>query len=223
MLVAALVMGFVSSLHCVGMCGPLAMLISGKNRNAILLNRLVYNSGRIVTYGVLGLIAGFFGELVTLKGWQQVLSIAVGVSILAMLLFPSIERLLTPNVGGLIYRMRTGVTSMIARPKLVTAFTTGLLNGLLPCGMVYMALALAAVQNGFLPGFGFMIFFGFGTIPALLVTAYSAQWVRSLSPSWKKVQVGFFIILAVLMIGRGLMSGDHALHLFGSSGVTECN
>lgn len=218
MAVAAFIMGFVGSLHCVGMCGPLAMLIRGRG-NAIV-NRLAYNSGRILTYACMGIVVGFAGEMVALQGWQQVLSIAAGMTILIIVIFPKVERYLSPPTGRLIANLKARLTEFISQPRLSAAFTTGVLNGFLPCGMVYTALVLASAQGSRWDGLLLMIFFGLGTVPALLAVAFSTEAMRRLTPSWRRIQVGLFVVVAALMIGRGFLGG-HGLH-FGHSDVTEC-
>jgi sulfite exporter TauE/SafE len=145
-----------------------------------------------------------------------------GIFILGMLLFTSIERFLTPKVSGNVHVLRQNLSRFIDQPRWITAFSTGLLNGLLPCGMVYMALAMAAAQGDALMGTYFMLAFGAGTIPAMLTVAYAGQFIRKMTPSWRIVQVSFFVVLAVLLIGRGFVSTDHQGHLLGNEEVTQC-
>ena len=222
MLITALIIGFAGSLHCVGMCSPLAMLIGGPDKQKILLNRLLYNSGRVITYSFLGLLMGLIGEVVSFTGLQNVLSIGLGVFIILVLLFPRIEASLSPAVNAFLYRVKSGIGNRIRKSTPSSSFVTGLLNGLLPCGMVYMALALALIQNSLWTSIGFMAFFGLGTFPALLASVYFAHVIKKIIPvSWRRIQVTFFVLLAILMIGRGFQS-DFGTHKVGADGITQC-
>ncbi|MBL7856783.1 MAG: sulfite exporter TauE/SafE family protein [Cyclobacteriaceae bacterium] len=224
MLITALIIGFAGSLHCVGMCSPLAMLISGANKQRILINQLLYNAGRVITYSILGLFMGLIGVVVSFSGLQSMLSIGLGIFIILVVLFPRIEASLSPSLNLFLYRIKSGIGNRIKKSTCSSSVVTGILNGLLPCGMVYMALALAVIQDGLWSSVGFMTMFGLGTFPALLAAVYFASIIRKLIPvSWRRIQVTFFVLLAILMIGRGFQTdfSTHS-HPVTVDGITEC-
>mgnify|MGYP002374950045 FL=1 len=90
-LLAAISLGFLGSFHCISMCGPIALTIPVKRNStfSIISGSLIYNFGRILTYGSMGLLFGILGRGVTLAGWQGVLSIVLGVTILIFLFVPN--------------------------------------------------------------------------------------------------------------------------------------
>src|SRR5690554_2042226 len=166
----AFFMGFFGSLHCVAMCGPLvlALPVSGRSAWWGTLNRLVYQFGRILTYGVLGLALGLLGNTIAVKGWQQVISIGTGSLLVLMGLF----NFFSGHFPGLVKRQQQIMQPVIRqmgywlfRPG--GSLLAGALNGLLPCGMVYMALAAALNADTVWGGGSFMVSFGLGTLPMM--------------------------------------------------------
>jgi sulfite exporter TauE/SafE len=202
---AAFVLGFAGSLHCIGMCGPLAVMISGRNPQAVVLNRLVYNAGRTITYMLLGALIGMVGTFAKVGGVQNIFSIVIGISILVFLLFYKSQPVFISLFNKMIGRLKRSFLEHQKGARMYSAFATGVFNGFLPCGLVYAAIAVAVVQTSVLESAGVMLFFGLGTIPALLLTAYSFQRIKQLLPfSWRKIQQIILVMIAVIMIGRGL-------------------
>ncbi len=202
---AAFILGMAGSFHCVGMCGPLAVLISGKGSQSILINRLVYNLGRTMTYMVLGASIGFVGSFAKVGGIQNFFSIAIGLSILFFVLFYKSQPFFLTFFTKMVGQLKRSFIDHRTGAKISTAFATGVFNGFLPCGLVYAAIAMAVVQESVLDSAGVMMFFGLGTIPALLFAAYSFQKIQQWLPfSWKKIQTTVMVIIAVIMIGRGV-------------------
>lgn len=204
---SALLLGLLGSLHCVGMCGPLAIAIASKG---IAPGRLVYNAGRILTYMLLGLVFGLAGGAARLAGMQQGLSIAAGIFILLWAVLPFLRNrfessrivtALSSSVGKLI-------TPLLRRNALLSQFGVGVLNGLLPCGFVYVALAAALAQPSIPASVGFMGVFGLGTFPAMfLVTFAPALFGRSSRTSLRRLVPVGTALVALLLILRGLSLG----------------
>ncbi len=167
----AFFMGLFGSLHCVAMCGPLMLALPTPYSLGWKWwsNLLVYQVGRIMMYGVLGLLIGTIGNSVGVKGWQQGISIFTGLLLVSMGLFSFMGRNI-PRVVRAQQSFTRPITRWIGywfgRPG--GHFMVGLLNGLLPCGMVYMALAAALNADSVYGGGVFMLLFGLGTLPALL-------------------------------------------------------
>lgn len=198
-------MALAGAMHCVAMCGGLALIVSrpaatlasgvavsGSNgedsdrpervRGSAAWFRprfFVYGFGKALTYGTLGLVVGLIGAVTaSLRGGQQILTIAAGVVLIAVGLHLAgvswLSRLAAP-VGGshLIGWMAGHLRGRGVGP----ALALGLLNGLLPCGLVYGALAAALAQGSVVESTLFMIVFGIGTMPALWVSVRLAAWV----------------------------------------------
>lgn len=167
--------GLLGSLHCVGMCGPIALALptSNNGKSAILKNAALYNLGRTVTYMLLGVLVGVIGEGLSLAGIQQSLSILLGVLILLIVIFSwNFEKWLLqiPLFSQLFFQLKYRLATFLNRPSSNAIFLTGLLNGLLPCGLVYVALAGALATTSVQASAGYMLLFGIGTIPLLFMT-----------------------------------------------------
>lgn len=211
--ISALVVGFLGSVHCVGMCGPLALALPGKypSRLQLIGSRLLYNFGRTITYACLGAIIGLAGKSIAVVSTQQALSIISGVIILLMVAVPSkwLYRLLP---SGLSLKINTFLTeklgTLIRSRSQLSLFGIGLLNGLLPCGFVYIGLATAASVGTVQGASIYMLFFGFGTIPLMLATSLFGKLlpVRVRTVLTRALPV-FAIILAALLILRGMSLG----------------
>ena len=210
MLFTAIILGLVSSFHCIGMCGPIAMMLPVDHQNPMkkAFQISLYHVGRLLAYGTLGLLFGFLGKGLFLAGMQQQLSIIVGLMMIVFILTP--EKLFAKyNFSKPIYKIISQVKSSLGKQfksKTPDAFLTiGLLNGFLPCGMVYAALFGAiAMQNEWL-GVSYMLLYGFGTIPLMTIAVYASQWVSM--PFRQKIQKTIpvlVILMGTLFIFRGL-------------------
>ena len=208
-LYAALVLGLVGGLHCAGMCGPLALALPGRDRSgaAYVLGRLAYNLGRVVTYCGLGLIFGVVGKSFWMAGVQRWASITLGL-LLIFGLFLSRKLALSKPVVLLVQRLKLAMGGLLRRRSLVALGLLGLLNGLLPCGLVYVACAGAAATGGVVSGLEYMAVFGLGTVPVMFVISVSgklmptALWLRLV-----RVVPLSIILLAILLILRGMSLG----------------
>ncbi len=212
-LIAALTLGFLGGFHCLGMCGPIAMAlpIGGFSKTEKVFSILAYNFGRIITYSAFGVLFGLIGASFSLFGYQQKLSVVLGALILIGLFIPQ-QKLNTWAYSNGFFRVLQRVKNKIAmqfqQRGIKSLFTIGLLNGLLPCGMVYMALAGAVATGDVWKSVLFMAIFGLGTLPFMFTISYTSQLlsakiktgIRRLVP----VMVG---IMAVLLILRGLNLG----------------
>jgi sulfite exporter TauE/SafE len=192
----ALSLGLVSGLHCLQMCGPIALVV-GRGRPLVL-----YNGGRILTYMALGAVAGSLGRTLMFLGGTATV-IAGGAMIVAGLLMTGVARsqdLITIRPGGRFSRL-TGSLLRAGRNK----FALGLALGFLPCGLVYAALLKAMHAAGPVAGAVTMLAFGAGTSVALFAVGYGAafcgRWMQRLAP----ISV---MIAGAVLVWRGL-SGPH--------------
>jgi hypothetical protein len=205
----AFVLGLAGSLHCVGMCGPLVLALPVPDRRwpAFLGGRLAYNAGRIVTYCLLGLGFGLLGQVFALAGIQQIVSIALGLVLLAsLLLSPRLVR--GSPLNRVINWLKSRMAGLLRRRSLAALGVLGLLNGLLPCGLVYVACAGAVATGDLFKGAEYMAVFGAGTVPLLLAIGLSGSLIpvriRLRLTKALPVIVG---LLAALLILRGMSLG----------------
>lgn len=203
-------MGLFGSLHCVGMCGPIALAlpVASENKFSAVSKILLYNFGRTVTYVFLGLLVGILGEGVFLAGMQKWLSIGLGISLLIIALFSiNIESRLikNPYIGKAFFSIRILLGKLLKNTSAPAFFRTGLVNGFLPCGLVYMAI-VGAVSMGSLTGSAmYMLLFGIGTIPLMLLVSVAGQLVSlNIRNNIKKLFPVFVTALALLLIYRGI-------------------
>jgi uncharacterized protein len=206
---SAFILGLVGSLHCSGMCGPLALALpaTGGSRTSLLAGRLAYNAGRILTYCALGLVFGLLGRTLVLAGIQRWVSIALGITLLAGLLTSRKLAVWRPTTA-LVERLKSGMLKILRRRSIVSLLVLGLLNGLLPCGLVYVACAGAAATGGTLAGVQYMAVFGVGTVPMMLAISLSGRLIPiSLRLQLRKAIPLSVFLLAALLIMRGMSLG----------------
>lgn len=211
-LIAGLSLGLLSSLHCVGMCGPLMLALPVRHlgRMQQLAALLLYNVGRVFTYSMLGLLIGLAGRRIYLAGLQQWLSIAMGVVILLIAIaYFVFKKSLQPRwMTNLQMKVQLLMGKALQSKKMSGYFALGAANGLLPCGMVYMAIAGAFMTSSVQQSTLFMVLFGAGTFPAMLAFGYFGTRITvSSRQKLKKAMPVFVMVIAVLLILRGMNLG----------------
>lgn len=205
MWLAALMIGFAGSLHCLGMCSPLVLAVTGMKTPA-LLNRVVYNAGRIVTYGLLGAVVAALGMALPLHRFQNITSIALGIALLVTgtgglkhLSLPWV----TSGVHRLTRRLKTLFADYLKRKTRGAVFLMGSLNGLLPCGLTLLALSWCLTLKGPLDGMNFMLLFGAGTLPVMLgFTGVLPLLVKRFNWSIPRLTTSILILSGCLLIAR---------------------
>jgi sulfite exporter TauE/SafE len=213
MLWSALIFGLLGSFHCVGMCGPIAFMLPVDRKNPLkrAFQLMSYHAGRILTYSVLGLVFGIVGKSFNLFGIQQQLSIIIGVLMIVVILIPTkifnkynFSRPLYKAVG----KVKSSMGTALKKKDPGTFFTIGYLNGLLPCGLVYMAIFGALASGGAWEGGLYMAVFGLGTIPLMTTAIYLGNFLKGKAKQRivKMIPV-FVVIVGVLFIVRGLGLG----------------
>lgn len=213
MYIMALMTGLVGSLHCIGMCGPIAVALPLGKRSLgyKILGSITYNLGRILTYGILGAIFGLLGQGIEMAGLQQWASILIGAAMILSVIAPALfkgkikfEQLFFGFAGKLIGKFR----QLFTVSSLPSLFLIGLLNGLLPCGLVYVAIAGAINTNATVYGIIYMIIFGLGTIPVMATIPLLGSLIgKSVRKRFSKALSIFIVILGVIFILRGLSLG----------------
>jgi sulfite exporter TauE/SafE len=209
---AAFGLGLLGSLHCAGMCGPIALALPFNQETGYkqLFGNVLYQGGRIVTYSFIGLLFGLIGRGFSLAGIQQPLSIAIGVAMIITVLLPRLIPLhRSPAfLQRPIISLKKQLGTFMRKRGIAAFFITGILNGFLPCGLVYMALLGALGIGNPAQSAGFMAMFGLGTFPMMFAIALSGNFI---SVQWRsifnKVVPYFVVLLGVVFILRGLGLG----------------
>ncbi len=206
---AAFLLGLAGSLHCAGMCGPLVLALPkirpGTTREST--SRVCYHLGRMASYCLLGLVLGFFGHAAALAGFQRSLSILLGVTLLA-----SLSMAKGVPFAGMAWQwvalIKAGMGGVLRRNSLASQAIMGALNGLLPCGLVYVAAAGAVSTGDPFTSAAYMTFFGLGTWPMMLGIHFSGQRLPTTSrlPLGNVTRIAV-VLMAVLLILRGLELG----------------
>jgi uncharacterized protein len=207
-LIVAISIGFLGGFHCLGMCGPIALAVPLPSKNSWI--RLagvgLYNLGRIFTYALMGLTFGYFGSHFRMAGWQRHLSIAVGLLLLGwalLSLFGGGRRLW--GGGGVWSWLSPAMGSLIRRREMAVLPVLGMLNGLLPCGLVYMGISGSLLMFDPWKGAAFMAFFGLGTLPFMVAVPMLASRI---TPKWRsgirRVYPWLVLLMAVLFLVRGM-------------------
>ncbi|WP_299210545.1 sulfite exporter TauE/SafE family protein [uncultured Dokdonia sp.] len=213
MLYAALIFGLLGSFHCVGMCGPIAFLLplDRKNKSKRILQVLSYHSGRIFMYALIGMAFGIVGKGLNLFGVQQQLSIGVGLLMIVSILLP-VKIFNRYNFSRPIYKavgkIKSAMGTELKKKNPGTFFTIGYLNGLLPCGLVYMAVFGALATGGPLQGSLYMAVFGLGTIPLMTTAIYLGNFLKgNIKQRIVKAIPVVVVVIGMLFILRGLGLG----------------
>src|SRR5690625_5251404 len=215
MLATDFILGLLGSLHCVGMCGPIAFLlpVNRKNNLVKITQIFIYHSARILAYAILGLIFGLIGKSLNLFGFQQQISIAIGVLMILVILIPQQtfnKYNFSKPVYKLISKVKTALGVQLKKRTADTFFTIGFLNGFLPCGLVYMAIFGAIAAGNLTQSALYMIAFGAGTIPLMTTAIYLGNFLNTkIRQRIQKAIPVFIIIIGVLFILRGLGLGIH--------------
>lgn len=205
----AFTIGIMGSFHCIGMCGPIAFALPLDRRSkwSIYKGGLLYNLGRIFTYSILGLMIGAIGFSFSLFGWQQFLSVFIG-SMMILSLVAIKVNIPLGKWSMLISKLQSALSLRFKKTGSFNLFGIGTLNGLLPCGLVYMAIASATVSQTPLEGMQMMALFGLGTIPlmwsvAILGASVTQAWKNNI----KAITPYFIFAIGALFIIRGLDLG----------------
>ncbi len=213
MLISALILGMLGSLHCVGMCGPIAFMLPVDRSNSVkkISQIAIYHFGRLLAYSIIGLLFGLVGKSLYIFGFQQQLSIAIGILMIVVVLLP--QRIigkyqLSKPLYKLIGKVKSSLGQALKKKTADTFLTIGFLNGFLPCGLVYMAVFGAVATGNLLQGSLYMLLFGLGTIPLMTTAIYLGKFLNSnIKQRIQKVIPVLVMVIGVLFILRGLGLG----------------
>ena len=213
MLTTAFILGLLGSLHCVGMCGPIAFMLPVDRSNSFrkVIQISVYHFGRLLAYSLIGLIFGIVGKSLYIFGLQQQLSILIGVLMIVLVLIPyrTIGKYnLSRPLQRFIFKIKSSLGTALKKKTADTFLTIGFLNGFLPCGLVYMAVFGAMATGSLANGSLYMVLFGLGTIPLMTSAIYIGKFLNSsVKQRIQKAIPIFVVIIGTLFILRGLGLG----------------
>ncbi|MCJ8154517.1 sulfite exporter TauE/SafE family protein [Chryseobacterium sp. SSA4.19] len=213
LIISAVALGFASGFHCIGMCGPIAlsMGLTKKQATNFYLQNLTYQFGRIFTYSLLGAFLGIIGEGFEMAGFQKYLTISVGILLIVMAVFSFGGKDFAskiPFFSKFLFKVKSNLGRLLQKADYRSRFTTGLLNGFLPCGMVYMALTASLASGGIWQGAFYMALFGLGTLPFMFVVVLAGNLMnQAFRIKVLKAIPVVMITLGGLFIVRGLELG----------------
>ena len=213
MIYSALVLGLLGSLHCMGMCGPIAFMLPVNRSNSWAKAGQIglYHLGRIFAYSIIGLVFGLIGKSLYIFGIQQQLSIAIGVLMIVLVLIPSRHTSkfkVAQPIYKLISKVKSNLGVALKKRTPDTFLTIGFLNGFLPCGLVYMAVFGAIAMGSLAESSLYMVLFGIGTIPLMTTAVYIGKFLNyNIKAKIQKAIPIFVVIIGALFILRGLGLG----------------
>ncbi|WP_460023957.1 sulfite exporter TauE/SafE family protein [Marinifilum fragile] len=211
--ISALTLGLLGSFHCVGMCGPIALAIPLKTDSwlARIFGGVLYNLGRAITYAIMGAVFGLLGRGLVMSGFQQWVSIIMGAIMILSVITPSIYKNrfnADKGVFSFVGKLKMSLGKLFAQRSYGSLLMIGLLNGLLPCGLVYFAIAGAIATGSSVSGSLFMFIFGLGTLPMLLAISLIGNMITlELRKKITKLIPYAIVFIGVLFILRGLSLG----------------
>ena len=212
MFVSAIILGLLGSFHCIGMCGPIAFMLPVDRTNKLkqLFQVASYHLGRLFTYSLIGLLFGFLGKGFYFFGFQQQLSIIVGISMILVILLPKTFQKynFSKSINRLVMKVKSSLGKELKKKRNDTFFTIGFLNGFLPCGLVYMAIFGALATTNSLSGSLYMFIFGLGTVPLMTTVIYLGNFTNGITRKRIRQAIPYVVVLiGILFILRGLGLG----------------
>ncbi|PCJ95307.1 MAG: hypothetical protein COA50_08840 [Flavobacteriaceae bacterium] len=213
MLYAAIILGLMGSLHCIGMCGPIAFMLPVDRNNSLkkIIQISIYHIGRLISYGTMGLVFGFLGKGIYVFGMQQKLSIMIGGLMILVVLLPYKtfgKYNFSKPAFKLISKVKNKLGKELQKKTPDTFLTIGFLNGFLPCGLVYMGLFGAVAMGNPWKGSLYMVLFGIGTIPLMTSAIYFSGMLKGATRKRIQQLIPIFVVLiGALFILRGLGLG----------------
>ena len=213
LVLSALTLGFFTGFHCLGMCGPIALSLglSKKKKVNFILQNTTYQFGRIFTYSILGAILGIVGKTFELVGFQNYLTISVGILMIILAIFTFGSPNFASNIpffNQFLLKVKMKLGKLLRKTDYSSRFLTGILNGLLPCGMVYAALTASLAAGGIWQGALFMALFGLGTFPFMFAAVLFGDLLSApVRAKFLKAVPVLMIILGSLFVVRGLELG----------------
>ncbi len=216
MIWSAFILGFLGSWHCIGMCGPIALMVPGARGKNRIFSILLYHGGKILAYVAIGSMLGLVSAFITSFKIQAIITIATGMIIALLAFIPAIlnyvERKGYQFFSPLI-QIKNQLAKALNKNKIEYGFYIGFLNGFIPCGMVYVAAIGSLAQPSLVDGMIFMAFFGIGTMPFMSALIFASSYFQN---RFRKIAIPLrtfaFFAVGFFMIWRGIADYNTALH-----------
>ena len=216
MIWSAFILGLFGSWHCIGMCGPIALMIPGAKGKNRLFAILLYHGGKILAYVAIGSMLGLVTVFITSFKIQAIITISAGILIALLAFIPAILNYIERkgyHFFSPFIRIKNQLAKALNKNKIEYGFYIGFLNGFIPCGMVYLAAIGSLAQPSLVDGMIFMAFFGIGTMPFMSVLIFASSYFQD---RFKKIAVPLrtiaFVAVGFFMIWRGVADYNTALH-----------
>ncbi len=207
-MIGAFIIGLIGSLHCVGMCGPLMITFTNQSGVKAYFSFVLYHGARILIYGLIGLLFGILGTSLELMEFQRVGAIVIGILIIVIYGFPKIRN----RLEGWYYQSAFYQTIKNRFTGLYNTQTrwlaAGVVNGFLPCGLIYLAAAGAIMSGSIGTSFFYMLLFGLGTLPALVLLATINVHIPGVFKKFPNLISWIAILSGGIMIIRGVITSD---------------
>ncbi|WAC14074.1 sulfite exporter TauE/SafE family protein [Dyadobacter pollutisoli] len=223
----AFTMGLISSLHCVGMCGPIALALPVHKGSRLkqFSGLLLYNSGRALSYSSLGLLVGGIGASIGWLGYLRYLSVFAGLLMLAYVFWPSrLDSYFHPPVfwARFVHFLKQQMAATLQSRSAAGWLMLGIFNGLIPCGMVYMAL-MSSIATGSMAGSAtYMMIFGLGTFPAMISIGIAKQkFTPGLRSRIRRFTPVMLAVAGIWLVMRGVLT-DLPVNGESRTGITVC-
>ena len=226
---AAISLGFLGSFHCIGMCGPIALALPIQKGNKFqqFAGLALYNAGRTFTYAAFGFGLGSLGSTFAWIGYLRYLSIFSGILMLLYVLWPArLDPYFHPPKfwQKFIQHLKKQMGEMLRSRKMQSWFLLGILNGLVPCGLVYLALISSIATGSALSGSLYMLMFGIGTLPAMMAVGFFKQWFSiSLRTHVRKLTPFMLAIAGILLVMRGILIEYPGNNTVSGNSITICH
>ena len=226
-MISAFLLGLLGSLHCFLMCGPLVATVGQKTRKSPISTALIYQLGRITVYCIFGAVVGMVGYGFSLYGLHQYVAVAVG----SVLIFMALQEFLSLSLSirsNPMTKLSFWLLQFKNKLKINSPFLMGMVNGLLPCGLVYIALTGALIYDTPQNSAIYMLWFGLGTCPVMLgcflfpklKLNQNFAFFPKLFP-WAVFVMGLWIISRGLGLGIPYLSPDNNSLKVNTIGATQ--
>lgn len=204
-------LGLGGSLHCLGMCGPLVMMIpfSTANGSNAKINRFLYYASKALGYGLIGILLSSIGLGISFITGQRILSILAAI-LIVLLVIPNSIKFQIPLINHISNHLSLVLRNLNSTGRWYQFGLAGMLNAFLPCGMVLVAATASLASDSLLLGFIFMFMFGLGTVPVLLSFELSKfLFTRRLKTTFQKASKSIAFILCIVLLYRSFVSHKH--------------
>lgn len=212
----AFILGLGGSIHCAGMCTPLVVALTATRGGSQWKRKVIYNSGRILTYSILGGLVGLLGSALDWTSYQDVISVALGIFLILFAAAGFSQQkipVITTALQGLTITLKKLFSRFLTRQGNGPMFFLGMINGLLPCGLTYLALTSCLAVSSAMEGIFFMLIFGGGTLGVMLgLSGFLSVWIRQGKFNFQKMTTVLLVLAGILLITRAVINHSDHLH-----------